>query len=578
MGICHFFPKDLVFAPALYMGIGLKHLHTIQEISRIKDITLHTHSSTTTGALYRSSFKLSIIELGRGTDIHRLPTPYIELILTNSLVKSTIIFLQEHEIQLHHSIRYPYQQINDRSIMDVLVTGSITFEDLARLNRCRLYLQAFLLSDITTGDGLKVTDEAWNGKRNTQVNYDASWPRQGRPPRKDWEFWQKQLRKNILNRGARLRHPLGAWVQEVPSWQWYIDPVGDDLYSVMGGQWFQHSKAPGKGRIRIFHREGILSEKPSIFHPATTYTKGNKVVLSGHAPLQAPVQTPHSTLLEHLFHNSEDSHYFHHLVLEDDGTALRQAIQSFDAIAVSDGSYQESFGSAAWVLEGTTAKGQITGVVGTPGHGASQSSYRSELTGLYCIVLTVNKLCAHYGLTDGGIIVGCDRESALEQAFGQKDITLADPCYDLLLAIRHLLSLSPLQWQTTHIKGHQDDNTPVSLLDRWAKLNIEMESMAKKYLPLVHRQPRYFAIPSKPWSLWRHQSKLGTNLNEVLYNIVHATRAKIFWKKKGGVQDSTAGNIDWEAILKAGQEVPRSRQHFITKHFSGMCGVRKFMK
>ncbi len=57
--------------------------------------------------------------------------------------------------------------------------------------------------------------------------------------------------------------------------------------------------------------------------------------------------------------------------MEDDGIALRQAIQSFDAIAVSDGSYQDSFGSAAWVLEGTTDKGRITGVVGTPGDGES---------------------------------------------------------------------------------------------------------------------------------------------------------------------------------------------------------------
>jgi hypothetical protein len=51
MGICR--PRDLVFAPALYMGIFFKHLYTLQEIARIKDIILHTHSSTTTtGELY----------------------------------------------------------------------------------------------------------------------------------------------------------------------------------------------------------------------------------------------------------------------------------------------------------------------------------------------------------------------------------------------------------------------------------------------------------------------------------------------------------------------------------------------
>lgn len=64
MGICRNFPRDLVFAPALYLGIGIKHLYTVQEISRLKDIILHTHASTTTGQLYRTSFELLIIELG----------------------------------------------------------------------------------------------------------------------------------------------------------------------------------------------------------------------------------------------------------------------------------------------------------------------------------------------------------------------------------------------------------------------------------------------------------------------------------------------------------------------------------
>jgi len=72
MGICHYFPRDLLFAPVLIMGISLKPLHTIQETSRIKDIIFHTHLPTTKGALYRSSFKLCITELGQGTDFNRL--------------------------------------------------------------------------------------------------------------------------------------------------------------------------------------------------------------------------------------------------------------------------------------------------------------------------------------------------------------------------------------------------------------------------------------------------------------------------------------------------------------------------
>jgi hypothetical protein len=41
MGIFRTFPQDIVFAPKLYMGLGFKHLHTEQELQRMKDIPQH---------------------------------------------------------------------------------------------------------------------------------------------------------------------------------------------------------------------------------------------------------------------------------------------------------------------------------------------------------------------------------------------------------------------------------------------------------------------------------------------------------------------------------------------------------
>jgi hypothetical protein len=54
MGVCRNFPRDLVFSSTKYCGIGIKHIHTLQEISRIKDILHHTYMQTTTGKLYRT--------------------------------------------------------------------------------------------------------------------------------------------------------------------------------------------------------------------------------------------------------------------------------------------------------------------------------------------------------------------------------------------------------------------------------------------------------------------------------------------------------------------------------------------
>ncbi len=155
-------------------------------------------------------------------------------------------------------------------------------------------------------------------------------------------------------------------------------------------------------------------------------------------------------------------------------------------------------------------------MIGAPGDEASQSSYRSELTEVYCIILTVTKLCSFYSIDNGSIMVSCDNLLASEQAFGENDISLADPSYDLLLAIRCLLSISKVKWNTIHIEGHQDDTTPHKELDCWANLNINMDSIAKRYLPIVQCQWQHFIIPGEPWSLWFNDKQLSENLEDTL--------------------------------------------------------------
>ncbi len=46
LGICRNFPRSMVFAPVQYMGIGIKHLYTVQEINHLKDILFHSRQNT----------------------------------------------------------------------------------------------------------------------------------------------------------------------------------------------------------------------------------------------------------------------------------------------------------------------------------------------------------------------------------------------------------------------------------------------------------------------------------------------------------------------------------------------------
>jgi hypothetical protein len=46
LGVCRTFPRALVFAPTKHMGLGIKHIHTVQEITRLIDILRHSSQHT----------------------------------------------------------------------------------------------------------------------------------------------------------------------------------------------------------------------------------------------------------------------------------------------------------------------------------------------------------------------------------------------------------------------------------------------------------------------------------------------------------------------------------------------------
>jgi len=125
------------------MGLGFKHFHTEQELQRIRDVIYHTHSLSDTGHLYYKSFRLFLIELGLGTDLHRFPLSFLEILTINSLIKSIYTFLNE-----------------------VFLTHGATFSEMARLNQSRLFLQAYYLSNLVTADGciLGMMSREWKRK------------------------------------------------------------------------------------------------------------------------------------------------------------------------------------------------------------------------------------------------------------------------------------------------------------------------------------------------------------------------------------------------------------------------------
>ena len=106
---------------------------------------------------------------------------------------------------------------NDVFLMDTFI-GQFSVSELKRFNCCRMYLQAMTLSDITTGDGNYISDEAWNGNLDPSRISQYSWPVTGDPYHEDWSLWKKALRL-LCSAQKTLQQPLGDWLdhaKEVP--------------------------------------------------------------------------------------------------------------------------------------------------------------------------------------------------------------------------------------------------------------------------------------------------------------------------------------------------------------------------
>jgi hypothetical protein len=96
------------------------------------------------------------------------------------------------------------------------------------------------------------------------------------------------------------------------------------------------------------------------------------------------------------------------------------------------------------------------------------------------IMIVAQLLCDYYHIWEGSIELGCDGLAALNKTFTMVYLIDTDESnQDLLMVIRTLWNRSPLPWKIRHVKGHQDDDQDYESLDRWARLNIEMDKIQR---------------------------------------------------------------------------------------------------
>jgi len=177
---------------------------------------------------------------------------------------------------------------------------------------------------------------------------------------------------------------------------------------------------------------------------------------------------------------------------------LEEAIRMGKAVAVSDGSYMETIGTAAWTIEGRMASNRIVGTGYTPGKVEDQSAYWSELFGLWGILLTLLRFTKEHGINHGGLTIACNGLLALKQAQYRGLMDPNNAHYDIIGAIHCIRDQLPVNTMFEHVRGHKDNGQSLAL--SWmAWMNIEMDARAKQQAGTSFQGLDQYMIPYESW-------------------------------------------------------------------------------
>jgi exonuclease III len=584
-GINRYIKRDLLYAPIDYQGLGVQNIYLTQGINHIVDIVEHKWKKTLTGHFITSSLECLRLETGiQGNIFSHNFYDYQPFLLNQSWIENTWKFTSDNKITiLEETSDFNLRRHNDLNLMEQATDIYISNTEAKEFNKCRIYLQALTLADITKGDGRGISYNSWNGIQSpSTARNQFTWPITSRPPNRNWNTWRRILRTlfECNENGKFTKITLQDWQQDKNQWQWHENQLQTSLYQNKNGIWLKYSRAGrSKLAVRYSTQPTILTNKPEEHIERTTvYEKKNYYYSEGISPLSiSPLDqlTPQNTISKFLTIEQVSTHNIQQIITD---------LSKGTAKAVTDGSFDPhtKTGSAAWIIESENQTQYIAGSSITYGPPTIQGSYRSEITGLAAILDATQKLCTQYNITSGHYTLGCDNINALKRSINtkQQQHSPKHQQSDILSFCCQTQSNTPLTISPQHIKAHQDDKIPYYRLSRMSQLNVRMDIAAKRALRLV--QEKKITIPSTEPSttvgfspVYVNNTRIWHNLHKDIYKAIMKDKITDYWEEKGRINSTTRTLIDWDSIGKGMKGMISTRRRFVSKWSAHQLGTGK---
>jgi hypothetical protein len=220
MGYNRNMPREVVFGPYEYGGIGLLSLYIAQGVLHVMLALgqFRLNEGQVANALH---IALSWSHRVAGTTVSPLvdvdtPLPHLQ----KGWIPNTRKFLRESNSKLGfvESENIKQMREHDRVIMqDAVRSPLLTKTEVSEINFCRLYLQVKTIADMATLDGTRIHEGCFADEPACLSTSNTKGPIQGKPGREQWKKFSLYMRRTYCRTEKEwvLRVRLKDWYPEV---------------------------------------------------------------------------------------------------------------------------------------------------------------------------------------------------------------------------------------------------------------------------------------------------------------------------------------------------------------------------
>jgi hypothetical protein len=215
MGINRNTKIEVVFGTAKYGGLGMDHLAAIQGYGQLQYLVGYLRSDDTSGTLNRILMEFTQLECGMEEVLRCDFDKYEKNILTPNWITECWILLNQCDSTIETTGTWKPLRVRkgDVALMEVFTNNNLTAKEMKDINRCRMCLKVFYLSDVTDIAGQDIESCVIKGKRYCTRSSKWESPIQQRPPTAACKVWNKAI-KDTFTEEEDITHQLGGWYDE----------------------------------------------------------------------------------------------------------------------------------------------------------------------------------------------------------------------------------------------------------------------------------------------------------------------------------------------------------------------------